>query len=138
MICFFRLPITISYKAETELEVNFNIVCHVKRRTNPLTLNVKAEGFSVKMSLICEDSTGNKVNLTPKGINQIEFNDVRLFKVAFISRDEITIFNVQISFEYIKRKWVVLRLSILLVAVISICCWAFFVEEVQYTMVYCL
>ena len=73
---FFRFPIKILFKAENEAEVNFNLSCRVKKKTTPLAVNVKAEGFSIKMDLVCEDSLGNRVKLSTKSVNIINFGDV--------------------------------------------------------------
>lgn len=73
----FRLPIEISFSAVAEKEVNFNVLCKVKKKTTPLTLNVKAEGYSMNAQLYCEDSLGNKVALTAKGTNRINLGEVR-------------------------------------------------------------
>ena len=46
VVCYIkicRLPIEISFTATEQNEVNFNVLCHVKKKTSPLTLNVKAE-----------------------------------------------------------------------------------------------
>ena len=46
VVCYIkicRLPIEISFTATKQNEVNFNVLCHVKKKTSPLTLNVKAE-----------------------------------------------------------------------------------------------
>ena len=50
----------------------------MKKKTSPLTLNVKAEGYAMNAQLICEDSQGNKVELTSKGINRINLGMVRI------------------------------------------------------------
>ena len=71
-----RLPIEISFTATEQKEVNFNVLCHVKKKTSPLTLNVKAEGYAMNAQLICEDSQGNKVELTSKGTNRINLGMV--------------------------------------------------------------
>ena len=82
VICYIkicRLPIEISFTATEQNEVNFNVLCHVKKKTSPLTLNVKAEGYAMNAQLICEDSQGNKVELTSKGTNRINLGMVRWF-----------------------------------------------------------
>ena len=58
--------------------MNFNVLCHVKKKTSPLTLNVKAEGYAMNAQLICEDSQGNKVELTSKGTNRINLGMVKI------------------------------------------------------------
>ncbi|XP_057292027.1 hydrocephalus-inducing protein-like [Hydractinia symbiolongicarpus] len=77
-----KIPIYIVYQPTTEAEVNFNLLCRVKKKTTPLTLNVKAEGFCVNVKLSCEDSTGNEVNLLQKGTNLINFGEVELNEKA--------------------------------------------------------
>ena len=57
--------------------MNFNLVCEVKRKTLPLTLNVKAEGYSMNCLVLCEDLSGNKVELTSSGLNAINFGEVK-------------------------------------------------------------
>ena len=80
-----RLPIAIEFCPETEQEVNFNMVCRVKKKTTLLVVNVKAEGFSIAALLVCEDSQGNKVNLLPAGVNLINFGEVGWFSSSFKS-----------------------------------------------------
>ena len=67
------MPIDLYFKPNSDKEVNFNLICNVRRKTLPVTLNVKAEGYSMDSTLLCEDSTGNRVDLTPNGLNQINF-----------------------------------------------------------------
>ena len=70
------VPIKIYFTPNSEKEVNFNLVCEVKRKTLPLTLNVKAEGYSMNCLVLCEDLSGNKVELTSSGLNAINFGEV--------------------------------------------------------------
>ena len=72
----FRIPITISYKPANESEVNFNVICRVKKKATPLMMNVKAQGFKVNVEVLCEDSNGQKVKLSQTGTNVINFGNV--------------------------------------------------------------
>ena len=72
----FRLPVTVEYIPESAQEVNFNLICKVKKKTTPLAVNIKAEGFHVASKLVCEDSLGNKVDLASSGVNLINFGEV--------------------------------------------------------------
>ena len=56
----------------------------MKKKTSPLTLNVKAEGYAMNAQLICEDSQGNKVELTSKGTNRINLGMVRWFSIILL------------------------------------------------------
>jgi hydrocephalus-inducing protein len=75
---YFRLPVQLYFTPIEEKEVNFNVVCQVKRKTLPLTLNVKAEGYAMNCLVTCEDSHGQKVKLSPEGLNEIGFGEVRI------------------------------------------------------------
>jgi hydrocephalus-inducing protein len=70
------LAVNLYFAPTSEKEVNFNLVCKIARRVTPVTLNVKAEGYTMNCVLLCEDSTGNKVQLSARGINIINFGDV--------------------------------------------------------------
>ena len=64
------------FSPNTDKEVNFNLVCVIKKKLHPLTLNVKAEGYSMNSTVFCEDSTGRSVELSDHGINEITFGEV--------------------------------------------------------------
>ena len=64
---YYKLPIIFHFTPTTKAVVNFNVACKVKKKTAPLTLIVKAEGFPMSVCLICEDSAGNKIELTSTG-----------------------------------------------------------------------
>ena len=70
------MPVDLYFTPNSDKEVNFNLVCSVRRKTLPVCLNVKAEGYSMDCTLLCEDSVGNRVELTPHGLNQINFGEV--------------------------------------------------------------
>jgi len=70
------VPVVVRFIPKWEKEVNFNVVCNVKRKMLPLTLNVKAEGYSMNCLLLCDDATGNKVELSSTSLNHINFGRV--------------------------------------------------------------
>lgn len=59
-----------------EGEAVFNLKCDVKRKTQPLSLNIKATGYSVNVSVRCEDSDGCVTELSTQEINVIDFKEV--------------------------------------------------------------
>uniref|UniRef100_A0A4X2JPP9 HYDIN axonemal central pair apparatus protein n=1 Tax=Vombatus ursinus TaxID=29139 RepID=A0A4X2JPP9_VOMUR len=73
-----RLPIDIYFTPKCEGEVNFTLICHVKRKAQPLTLNVKAEGYSMKVEIKCKESDGSVFNLNPLQPNVISFYEVEI------------------------------------------------------------
>lgn len=66
------------FAPNSDKEVNFNIVCRIKRKVTPVTLNVKAEGYSMNSQLLCEDSHGRVEELISNGMNIIRFGEVSL------------------------------------------------------------
>ncbi|XP_049719569.1 hydrocephalus-inducing protein homolog isoform X3 [Elephas maximus indicus] len=73
-----RLPIDIFFTPKHEGDVNFNLICNVKRKAHPLTLNVKAEGYTMNVEIKCKDRTGSVTLLTPNQTNIINFYEVEL------------------------------------------------------------
>ena len=70
------------FTPENAQEVNFNLICKVKKKTTPLMVNIKAEGFKVASKLTCEDSQGNEIDLASSGANLINLGEVMvLFRV---------------------------------------------------------
>ncbi|XP_077145064.1 hydrocephalus-inducing protein homolog isoform X4 [Ranitomeya variabilis] len=53
-----RVPISLHFLPSTVGEVNFNLICDVNTKTEPLCLNVKADGHSTQVSVQCQNSTG--------------------------------------------------------------------------------
>ncbi|XP_069312434.1 hydrocephalus-inducing protein homolog [Eulemur rufifrons] len=73
-----RFPIDIFFTPKHEGDVNFNLICNVKKKVQPLTLNVKAEGYSMNTEIKCKDRTGSITLLTPNQTNIINFYEVGL------------------------------------------------------------
>ncbi|XP_006878929.1 PREDICTED: hydrocephalus-inducing protein homolog [Elephantulus edwardii] len=73
-----RLPIDIFFTPQREGEVNFNLICNVKRKVKPLTLNVKAEGYTMNVDLKCKDRAGSLTVFSPNQTNVINFYEVKL------------------------------------------------------------
>ncbi|XP_006860378.1 PREDICTED: hydrocephalus-inducing protein homolog [Chrysochloris asiatica] len=73
-----RLPIDIFFTPKQEGDVNFNLICNVKRKAHPLTLNVKAEGYTMNVGIKCKDRTGSVTLFTPSQTNIINFYEVEL------------------------------------------------------------
>lgn len=65
--------------------MNFNLICNVKRKVNPLTLNVKAEGYATNVEVKFKDSSGTNVVLTPNQINTINFYEVRAYSGLYFA-----------------------------------------------------
>ncbi|XP_037371987.1 hydrocephalus-inducing protein homolog isoform X2 [Talpa occidentalis] len=73
-----RFPVDIFFTPKQNGGVNFNLICDVKRKASPLTLNVKAEGYSMSAEVKCKDRTGSITVLTPNQTNIVNFCEVVL------------------------------------------------------------
>ncbi|XP_062997557.1 hydrocephalus-inducing protein homolog [Elgaria multicarinata webbii] len=73
-----RLPISISFMPTLEGEVNFNLICDVKRKIQPLFLNVKATGHTMNVSVKCEENDGLVTELDPDQLNQVHFHEMQV------------------------------------------------------------
>ncbi|XP_071613168.1 hydrocephalus-inducing protein homolog [Heliangelus exortis] len=72
-----RFPLTISFTPTLEGEVVFNLKCNVKRKTQPLSLNIKATGYSMNVCVRCEDRDSCVTELSAQQINVIDFKEVQ-------------------------------------------------------------
>uniref|UniRef100_H3AN97 Abnormal spindle-like microcephaly-associated protein ASH domain-containing protein n=1 Tax=Latimeria chalumnae TaxID=7897 RepID=H3AN97_LATCH len=73
-----RVPVVISFSANCEGEVNFNLICDVKKKTQPLALNVKAEGYAMKACVRCELGENQIMELSSQTVNRISFKEVEV------------------------------------------------------------
>lgn len=71
-----RYPIKIAFTPTLEGEVVFNLKCDVKRKTEPLSLNIKATGYCMSVSVRCENSDGGVTELSAQEVNVIDFKEV--------------------------------------------------------------
>ncbi|XP_073081517.1 hydrocephalus-inducing protein homolog [Manis javanica] len=71
-------PIDIFFTPKEEGDVNFNLICNVEKKAQPLTLNVKAEGYTMNAEVKCKDRTGLVTLLTPNETTIISFYEVEL------------------------------------------------------------
>ncbi|KAG8562376.1 hypothetical protein GDO81_015657 [Engystomops pustulosus] len=93
-----RVPICVYLKPSAVGEVNFNLICDVKTKTEPLYLNVKADGHSTQVSVQCQDNMGTNTSLSAQetkelDLGQVDINDSSTFQ--FHIRN-----NGQFSFNY--------------------------------------
>ncbi|XP_074007853.1 hydrocephalus-inducing protein homolog [Numenius arquata] len=73
-----RFPVTIFLTPTLEGEVVFNLKCDVKKKSQPLSLNIKATGYCMNVSVRCEDGDGRVTELSAQDINVIDFKEVQL------------------------------------------------------------
>ncbi|KAK3085440.1 hypothetical protein FSP39_003318 [Pinctada imbricata] len=82
-----KIPIELYFTPNSDKEVNFNLTCQVRRKVLPVTLNVKAEGYSMNCSLQCEDSQGNKLEFVDNGpqYHQVEVNEKQIRNLTIMN-----------------------------------------------------
>ncbi|XP_068024510.1 hydrocephalus-inducing protein homolog [Melanerpes formicivorus] len=73
-----RLPITVTFTPREEGEVVFNLRCDVKRKPQPLSLNIKATGYRMAVAVQAEDSQGHLTQLSTQQPNIIDLREVQL------------------------------------------------------------
>lgn len=74
--CVHSVTILVQLTMLQELEVNYNAVFKVSKKTLPLMLNVKAQGYSLNAYVMCEDSSGQRVEFSPSRKAKINFGEV--------------------------------------------------------------
>ncbi|XP_053255366.1 hydrocephalus-inducing protein homolog [Podarcis raffonei] len=77
-----RLPISILFMPNLEGEVNFNLICDVKRKSQPLCLNIKATGHTMNVSVKCQESSGLLTELDPDQPHRISFQEMQVSDYA--------------------------------------------------------
>ena len=58
-----EIPIEINFSPSAEKSFNFNLICNIKRKPTPLSINVKGEGYGVHDALEVELADGSTVEL---------------------------------------------------------------------------
>ncbi|XP_073461747.1 hydrocephalus-inducing protein homolog [Aquarana catesbeiana] len=71
-----RFPICIQFKPSQIGEVNFNLICDIKTKTEPLYLNVKADSHTTEVFIQCQDNTGTVTTLSAQEPNEIDLGQV--------------------------------------------------------------
>ncbi|XP_078527074.1 hydrocephalus-inducing protein homolog isoform X2 [Lissotriton helveticus] len=73
-----KFPLTILFTPQMEGDANFNLLCDVKSMSQPLNLNVKANGYLMDVSMKCEENDGSITTLSMHTVNLINFNEVEI------------------------------------------------------------
>ena len=72
-----QLELTAFFGPQLEKAVNYNVVCKVRNKPTPLVLNVKGAGYALHNTLLQELPDGSTLELSAKGINSLDFGQVR-------------------------------------------------------------
>ncbi|KAG8143780.1 hypothetical protein E2320_000954, partial [Naja naja] len=101
-----RFPIHIHFTPTQEGEVNFNLLCDVKKKSQPLCLNVKATGHTMNVSVKCEEHHGVVTELKPELPKQIHFREMQVNDYAKCNFSILNTgkFNFTFSWEFCNGK----------------------------------
>ncbi|XP_049339422.1 hydrocephalus-inducing protein homolog isoform X2 [Astyanax mexicanus] len=80
-----KLPLVISFTPTQEGAVMFNLLVTVTGRVQPLTLNIKAEGYSMNASVHCKGPEGALTKLSSTDIHIVDFKTVELSETSTCS-----------------------------------------------------
>ncbi|KAJ1558923.1 hypothetical protein HK096_003058, partial [Nowakowskiella sp. JEL0078] len=75
-----EIPIELVFNPATEKIFNFNLICNVRKKPTPLSINVKGEGYEIHESALSELSDGSMFELSTVENNLIDFGEVQLME----------------------------------------------------------
>jgi adenylate kinase family enzyme len=73
-----ELPIEITFLPLSEKLYNFNLMCNVRKKPTPVSLNVKGEGYIIRDSLSLEMADGSICALASDSDNLVDFGLVQI------------------------------------------------------------
>ncbi|KAJ3408149.1 hypothetical protein HDU80_006663 [Chytriomyces hyalinus] len=102
-----EIPIEITFTPSAEKMFNFNLLCSVKKKPTPLSINVKGEGYEIHESLQSELMDGTTFDLSagPNAENlvdfgQVQLNEKRLKRVTIINSGK---FNLDFAWKFLSK-----------------------------------
>ncbi|KAJ3036631.1 hypothetical protein HDV00_002527 [Rhizophlyctis rosea] len=102
-----EVPIEIIFAPSAEKVFNFNLVCNVKKKPAPVTINVKGEGYEVHEDLQTEATDGTPYALAA-GLNAenavdfglVQINERRVKRVTIINSGK---FNFEYAWKFVNK-----------------------------------
>ncbi|MFT7810485.1 hydrocephalus-inducing protein homolog isoform X1 [Arapaima gigas] len=73
-----KFPLAVSFTPTQEGTVSFSLVCDVRGKLQPLSLNVKAECHSLNAGVQCQGPDGDVTELSPGTTHHVDFKQVEL------------------------------------------------------------
>merc|ERR1719171_2601203 len=95
------LDVEVTFKPVFERAFNFNVVCNVKRKKEPVVLNVKGIGYKIHASLSVEESETSGRRMMNSGVAEfldfgvLQVQETRTFKL-FLKNDSKRNFNFRV------------------------------------------
>lgn len=94
------LSIVVTYTPVEERPINFNVVCHVRKKPSALTLNVKGEGFLIHESVQVATADGKAIELAPRADNTVDLGRVLINERLVKQVSIINSGNVNLEFNW--------------------------------------
>jgi hydrocephalus-inducing protein len=102
-----ELPIDIFFTPSAEKVFNFNLICNLKKKPTPVTINVKGEGYEIHESLQTEMTDGtlyelangqNAENIVDFG--QVQLNEKRIKRIIILNSGK---FSFDFSWKFLSK-----------------------------------
>mmetsp|Transcript_3107 Transcript_3107/g.11897 ORF Transcript_3107/g.11897 Transcript_3107/m.11897 type:complete len:4490 (-) Transcript_3107:1724-15193(-) len=95
----------IKFKPSKEESYNFNLVCKIKKKPNPLTCNLKGEGFAVHEKLEFGDSHQSIVHVKSNELDfgQVQINDKQVKTVVLYNQGD---YNYDFSWQKQSNRYI--------------------------------
>jgi len=71
-------PVEVAFSPAEEKPYNFNVLCQVKRRAQPILLNVKGEGYKIHTKLLLDQPEREDRELHPGVREQLDFGSLQV------------------------------------------------------------
>ncbi|MGH0129444.1 UNVERIFIED_CONTAM: hypothetical protein FKN15_002207 [Acipenser sinensis] len=94
-----RVPVVISFNPTHEGKVNINLMCDVKGKTFPLTMNVKVDSYSMNASLQYEKTEGELTQFSQDKVNEINFQQGKTFPLTMNVKVDSYSMNASLQYE---------------------------------------
>ncbi|KAJ3226665.1 hypothetical protein HK099_004409 [Clydaea vesicula] len=99
------VPIEITFNPSAEKLFNFNLICNVRKKPTPVTINVKGEGYEIHETLQSEMNDGQTFDFAPGVENildfgQIQLNEKRIRRITIINSGK---FNFDFSWKFFSK-----------------------------------
>ncbi|XJO77830.1 hypothetical protein BDV3_002359 [Batrachochytrium dendrobatidis] len=98
-----QVPIQITFAPPSEKSFNFNLQCNIRKKSLPVTINVKGEGYEIHDSLHLETVYGSSLELASSttidnivDFGQVQINEKRVKRICIVNSG---IFNFDFSWK---------------------------------------
>lgn len=103
-----EFPIEIKFKPSAEKVFNFNLVCNVRKKSAPVTINIKGEGYMIHDSLSSEMTNDGALFELASGstaeniidFGQVQLNEKRIKRITISNAGK---FNFDYAWKFLSR-----------------------------------